>query len=129
MMDRPHIRLGCFAPLLLVALWPVCFGCVDQGGVVTPKKPKAATLGQIAFDSFQNRDRVRAEKLRALKGTKYDAKRIAAIEEAGREASEETWKPVAEALAKVLDRVPQDDQAAFDRVLEELAKAAENAGK
>ena len=118
---------------LFAAFLAVCFvvGCVAQPGA-KPAKPKPGaktTLGQIAFESFQKRDIVRAEKLRALKGTKYDGKRMEAIAKAGADASQETWEPVAKALANVLDKVPQDDQEAFDKVLEELAKAAENAGK
>lgn len=89
----------------------------------------ARSLEQIAFESFQQRDRLRAEKLRALKGLKYDVKRQDAIAEAGAEASEESWAPVREALAKRLDSIPQSDQAAFDKVLDELAAGAERAGK
>lgn len=106
-------------------------GCIAQPGGKTPTKPKqrAATIESIAFDAFQKRDVMRAEKLRALKGTKYDGKRMEAIAKAGADASQETWEPVAKVLANVLDKVPQDDQAAFDNVLEQLAKAAEKAGK
>lgn len=105
-------------------------GCIAQPGNNTKPKPGAKqTLEQIAFDAFQKRDTVRAAKLRALKGTKYDGKRQDAIAQAGKEASEETWEPVAKSLANVLDKIPQDDQAAFDNVLESLAKAAERAGK
>lgn len=128
-MDRPRINLGCFAPVLLLALG-LSFGCIDQG-TLTPNKPKPGakqTLEQVAFEAFQKRDIVRAEKLRALKGTKYDGKRQEAIAKAGADAAQETWEPVAKALAGVLDRVPQDDQAAFDNVLESLAKAADRAG-
>jgi hypothetical protein len=64
-----------------------------------------------------------------LKGTKYDGKRQEAISQAGAEASAESWKPVADALAKRLDKISQTDQAAFDAVLEELAVASERAGK
>ena len=107
-------------------------GCIAQPTGKTPAKPKPVakqTLESIAFDSFQNRDVVRAQKLRALRGTKYDGKRMEAIAKAGADASQETWEPVAKVLANVLDKVPQDDQAAFDNVLEQLAKAAEKAGK
>lgn len=126
-----RIRLGVDDRLLavIVAL-AMLGGCVVQSGdKPTKPKPAKATLEQIAYESFQQRDLVRAAKLRALKGTKYDGKRIEAIAKAGADASQETWEPVAKVLANVLDKVPQDDQAAFDNVLESLAKAAERAGQ
>lgn len=115
--------------LLFFVLALLVCGCLVQPGGNTKPKPGKQTLEQLAFESFQKRDLVRAEKLRALKGTKYDGQRIAAIAKAGADASQETWEPVAKALANVLDKVPQDDQAAFDNVLEQLAKGAEKAGK
>lgn len=125
-----RIRLGVDDRLLLLVATLLVCGCLAQPGKNTKPTPSGKqTLEQIAFESFQRRDLVRAEKLRALKGTKYDGKRQEAIAKAGAEASEETWEPVAKALANVLDKVPQDDQAAFDNVLESLAKAAERAGK
>ena len=125
-----RIRLGVDDRLLfsLLAMLGVA-GCLAQPGAAKPKKPVAATIEQVAFDSFQKRDVVRAAKLRAIKGTKYDGKRMEAIAKAGAEASEETWRPVAEMLAKKLDAIPQDDQAAFDAVVEQIATAAERAGK
>ena len=128
-MNRPQIRRGTDDRLLLFVCALLFIGCVAD--VAAPKKPppKQNTLEQIAFESFQKRDTLRAAKLRALKGTKYDGKRMQAIEQAGADASTETWKRVAEALAKRLDKLPQDDQAAFDSVIEELAKAAERAGR
>ena len=107
-------------------------GCIAQPGGSKPTKPKPGTkqtLDQIAFDSFQRRDLVRAEKLRAIKGTKFDGKRMEAIARAGADASSETWEPVAKALSAALDKIPQDDQAAFDAVLEQLARGAQRAGK
>jgi len=112
--------------VLLLAV--VLAGCLVQPGKTTPK-PGKQTLEQVAFEAFQKRDIVRADKLRALKGTRFDGKRMDAIAKAGADASQETWEPVAKALAGVLDKVPQDDQSAFDNVLESLAKAAERAGK
>lgn len=128
-MNQPQIKRGIDCRLLLLVCALLITGCVAD--VAEPKKPspRANTLEQIAFESFQKRDVLRAAKLRALKGTKYDGKRIQAIEQAGAEASTESWKRVADALAKRLDELPQDDQAAFDAVIEELAKAAERAGK
>lgn len=128
-----RIRLGVDDRLLaaFLALCCVVGGCVVQPSGKTPAKPKPgakATLESIAFESFQKRDTVRAEKLRALKGTRFDGKRMEAIAKAGADASQETWEPVAKSLSNVLDKVPQDDQAAFDKVLESLAKAAERAG-
>jgi hypothetical protein len=113
-------------------------GCVQparpdkgqSGGKPTPDRVvEVRSLEQIAFESFQSRDRLRADKLRKLKGLKYDVARQDAIAEAGAQASEESWGPVREALAKRLDSIPQTDQAAFDVVLEELAKGAERAGR
>lgn len=128
-----RLKRGVDDRLLAIFLAACCVvGCIAQPTGKTPAKPKQTakqTLESIAFDSFQNRDVVRAQKLRALRGTKYDGKRMEAIAKAGADASQETWEPVAKVLANVLDKVPQDDQAAFDNVLEQLAKAAEKAGK
>jgi len=116
--------------VLLLSLLTI--GCIAQTGT-NPSKPKpkpgGSSLSDITFESLQSRDRLRATKLRALKGTKYDGKRQEAISQAGAEASAESWKPVAAALAKRLDKISQTDQAAFDAVLEELAVASERAGK
>jgi len=128
-MNRPQIKRGTDDRLLLFVFALLFAGCVADVAASKKPPPKTNTLEQIAFESFQRRDVLRAAKLRALKGTKYDGKRMQAIEQAGAEASTETWKRVAEALAKRLDKLPQDDQAAFDSVIEELAKAAERAGK
>ena len=131
MMDRPRIKLGTDDRLLAFLLALLLIGgCVVQPGTSGDNpKPGKQTLEAIAFESFQKRDVVRAEKLRGLKGTKYDGKRMESIAKAGADASQETWEPVAKALAGVLDKLPQDDQAAFDNVLEQLAKGAERAGK
>lgn len=133
-MDRPHITsgVGCmFGSCGCLFLVVLIVGCIAPPSGTTPAKPKSgtkATLEQVAFEAFQKRDIVRAEKLRALKGTKYDGRRMEAIAKAGADASQETWEPVAKSLATVLDKVPQDDQEAFDKVLESLAKAADRAG-
>jgi len=127
-------KLGIDDRLLMAFVLACCIvgGCIAQPGGTKPAKPKPGTkqtLDQIAFESFQRRDVVRAEKLRALKGTRFDGKRQDAIAKAGADASQETWEPVAKALSAVLDKLPQDDQAAFDAVLEQLAKGAQRAGK
>lgn len=122
---------GRILTLAMTLAFVVCGCLAGQSGPKSakPKKPATATtIEQVAFDSFQQRDVVRAAKLRALKGTRFDGKRMDAIAKAGAEASEETWKPVAAMLAKKLDSLPQDDQASFDAVLEQLARAAERAG-
>lgn len=122
--------------ILLLCL--ILSGCVDPVAPTDPTKPtpdrrpapvNSQSLEDVAYQSFQQRDLVRAKKLRAIRGAKYDANRQKLIEQAGADASRETWKPVADALAAKLDRIPQDDQAAFDAVLEELAKGSERAGK
>lgn len=131
-MNRPFIKRGLDErAAALIAVLMLCVGCVAQTSMnpVKPKKPGAGTLGDVFYESLQERDRIRAVKLRALKGTRYDSKRQTAIEQAGAEASAESWKPVAAALSKRLDKVDQNDQAAFDAVLEELAVASERAGK
>lgn len=118
----------------LAAILMVC-GCMQPvGGGKSPAPNKrdqqsSGKLEQLAFESFQARDRVRAEKLRALKGLKYDVKRQEAIEAAGAEASRETWEPVAAELARRLDAVSSKDVPAFDAVIEELARGAERAGR
>lgn len=128
-----RIRLGVDDRLLVAFLAVGCVvGCMVQPNNKTPVKPKPgtkATLESIAYESFQKRDIVRAEKLRALKGTRFDGQRMEAIAKAGADASQETWEPTAKALAKRLDGISQTDQVAFDLVLEELAVAAERAGK
>ena len=126
---------GCL-PLAMAAALLVA-GCIEPAGRSRPdaKKPSqdrvsdASSLEQLAFESFQQRDRLRAQKLRALKGTKYDVKRQDAIAEAGAAASEESWAPVREALSRKLAGIPQSDQAAFDAVIEDLARGADRAGK
>jgi hypothetical protein len=120
--------------LYLVVMLGLASGCMQPvSGQKQPstdkRKPAAAGLEQLAFDSFQARDRVRAEKLRKLKGIKYDVNRQEAIEAAGAEASRETWGPVAAELSRRLDSASSSDTAEFDRVLEELARGAERAGK
>lgn len=121
--------------LMLVASLLIC-GCMQPvgGSGKSPSPSKrdqqaSGKLEQLAFESFQARDRVRAEKLRALKGIKYDIKRQEAIEAAGAEASRETWEPVAAELARRLDAIPQRDTAAFDAVIDELSRGSERAGK
>lgn len=118
-------------PLLLCMALSGCVQPIDPAQPVNPddRKPVAGSLEQIAYQSFQDRDVVRAKKLRAIKGTRYDANRIKSIEIAGAEASRETWAPVAAALADRLDSIPQSDQAAFDAVLEEIAVGSERASK
>lgn len=81
------------------------------------------------YESLQKRDAVRAEKLRTLKGLKYDRNRQSAIEQAGAEAAAETWKPVAEELSRRLDGISQTDTASFDAVVEELARGSERASR
>ena len=85
-------------------------GCLVKSGAVKPPKPSGkATLETLAYDSFQNRDRIRAVKLRAVADDikagrlKYDGPVMAAVESAGAEASKESWKPVADQLAKLLN--------------------------
>jgi len=136
-MDRPHIKPGCLSMSVAALLLALCFGCVDQGTdrKTKPTKPKkqiaATSIEDLAYQSFQNRDKLRAEKLRALKGQghKYDAKRMALIEQAGADASRESWKPVTEAIAKKMNAASQTDEAAFDSVLEELARGSEKASQ
>lgn len=118
-------------PLLLCFVLSGCVQPIDPAQPVKPddrNKPVAGSLSDIVYRSLQERDVVRAKKLRAIKGTRYDANRIKSIEAAGAEASRETWAPVAAALAERLDSIPQSDQAAFDAVLEEIASGAEKAG-
>lgn len=109
-------------------------GCTQPSGGGGSKKPtpgpaKVSRLEQLAFESFQKRDELRAKNLRELRGTRFDAKRMEAIAEAGSRASIESWKPVAEELAKRLDSVSQTDAEAFDAVLSEIANAADRASK
>jgi hypothetical protein len=148
-MDRPRINLGVAhsewirgtLSLLVVAAWLV--GCVVQSdGVVSPAKPKPSpkrpadqTLAARAFDSFQKRDRLRAEKLRRVADDvrdgrlKYDGPVMEAIERAGADASRETWQPVADALSKLLGSGQTLDAAKCEQAIRELADGAEKAGQ
>lgn len=119
------------ASLILCLLLTV--GCTQPSGEgkkpIKPAPSKETRLEQLAFESFQKRDELRAKNLRELRNIRFDAKRMEAIAEAGSKASIESWKPVAEELAKRLDSVPQTDQESFNAVLDELAKAADRASK
>ena len=120
------MRIG-LSLFLILAL----FGCTQPKDTKKdkPKPNGTVSLEQMAFESFQNRDNpIRSRKLRAMKGTRFDGKRMEAIARAGAEAAEEAWRPVAAELAKRLDAIPQDDQETFDAVLEEIAKASDRAG-
>jgi len=117
---------------LIVFLSIGCTQPTGGGGTKKPVQPnpvKETRLEQLAFESFQKRDELRAKNLREMRGVKYDARRMEAIAEAGSRASVESWKPVAEELAKRLDAVPQTDVEAFNAVLDELARSAERASK
>lgn len=108
-------------------------GCTQPTGgggkKPTPPPAKETRLEQLAFESFQKRDELRAKNLREMRNVRFDAKRMEAIAEAGSKASIESWKPVAEELAKRLDAVSQTDTEAFNAVLDELANAADRASK
>lgn len=144
MMDRPRTNLGVLHTIfprvfisLLVASWFVV-GCVAQSGPggkkSSPKKPAGTTLSAIAFDSFQKRDRLRAEKLRRLADDvkagrlKYDGPVMDAISKAGAEASEETWKPVADKLQALLGDGAKLDAGKCEKAIRDLADGAEKAG-
>lgn len=146
-MDRPRIKLGVLhtiVPRVVISLFVVSWfvlGCVVQPGTTPPAKPKPSakrpsgnSLSSIAFDSFQKRDRLRAEKLRRIADEvnagrlKYDGPVMEAIAKAGSEASEETWKPVADALAKLLGDGETLDAAKCEKAIRELADGAEKAG-
>jgi len=129
--DDIRVVIAKALPLLLCLVLSGCVQPIDPAQPVKPderNKPVAGSLSDIVYRSLQERDVVRAKKLRAIKGTRYDSNRIKSIENAGAEASRETWAPVAAALAERLDSIPQSDQAAFDAVLEELASGADKAG-
>lgn len=141
-MNRPQIKLGLlhtiapqFVISLLVTSWFVA-GCVAQPGAKkqSAKKP-AATLSAIAFDSFQARDKLRAVKLRAIADDvktgrlKYDGPVMDAIKLAGVEASEESWKPVAEALQKLLGDGERLDAVKCEKAIRDLADGSEGASK
>ena len=125
---REVIKLA--LPLLLCVVLSGCVQPIDPAQPIKPdeRKPVAGSLSDIVYRSLQERDVVRANKLREIKGQPWDSARIKRIEQAGAEASRETWAPVAAALAERLDRIPQTDQAAFDAVLEEIAAGSERAG-
>ncbi len=146
-MNRPRIKLDALhtifprvAVSLLVVSWFVA-GCVAQPGTNGPAKPKPSTkkpagttLSSLAFDSFQKRDRLRAEKLRRIADDvnagrlKYDGPVIESIAKAGAEASEESWKPVADALAKLLGDGEKLDAAKCEKAIRDVADGAERAG-
>ncbi len=124
---------------LLVASWFV-IGCVAQPGTnknakkPAAKKPAVSTLASLAFESFQKRDRLRAEKLRRIADDvnsgrlKYDGPVMEAIEKAGADASRETYQPVANALAKLLGDGEKLDAMNCEQALRQLADGAERAG-
>lgn len=132
-------------PLVAVSLLAVSWfviGCVAQPGTNGPAKPKPSTkrpagttLSAIAFEAFQARDRLRAEKLRTIADDvrtgrlKYDGPVMEAIEAAGADASRETWKPVADALAKLLGDGEKLDAAKCEKAVRDLVDGAERAGK
>ena len=146
-MNRPGIKLGIMHTIFprvlvsfLVASWFV-IGCVAQPDTTNPAKPKPSTkkpagttLSAIAFDSFQARDRLRAEILRTIADDvrdgrlKFDGPVMEAIEKAGADASRETWKPVADALARLLGDGEKLDAAKCEKAIRDLADGAERAG-
>lgn len=148
-MDRPQIKLGLMhtiVPRVAVSLFVVSWfvlGCVVQPGTNQPTKPKQSTsakkpagttLSAIAFNAFQARDRLRAEKLRTIADDvrtgrlKYDGPVMDAISKAGSEASEESWKPVAAALQKLLGDGETLDAGKCEKAIRDLADGAEKAG-
>jgi hypothetical protein len=139
MMDRPRIKPGVDSRVLAVLLAAAMFaGCLAQPLAKRPHNPdtNAVTLSDFAYQSFRKRDRLRAVKLRAIAEDvkagrlKYDGPVMEAIEQAGAEASRESWQPVADQLAKLLnDRGKKLDAAKCEQALRELADGAERAGK
>lgn len=127
--------------LAYLVLIGVLFGCMASSPATKPAKPKPSpkrpagtTLSAIAFESFQARDRLRAEKLRTIADDvrtgrlKYDGPVMEEISKAGAEASEETWKPVAQALQTLLGDGEKLDAVKCEKAILDLAVAAEKAG-
>jgi len=121
--------------ITVVLLSLVLVGCVDQSSVKPSPKPSGKTLADVAYQSFQNRDKVRADKLRTIADKikagelKYDGPVMEAIEKAGAEASSETWKPVADQLARLLNGGSKLDAVKCERAIRDLADGAERASK
>ncbi len=135
-----------WTPLLLLALTLLLSGCVnpvdqtaDPVNPTPDRKPQpvSGSLEQAAYESFQARDRVRAEKLNQLADdiaagrVKYGNAIMKAIQDAGISASAETWKPVQDRLGNELDGASLEaplDLAKAEKTVRDLAKAADRAG-
>lgn len=88
----------------------LAIGCAPPSKPSNKKPtPAANTLEQIAYESFQRRDILRAEKLFQLADDieagkiKYDGPVMDAWAKIGAQASEESWKPAAAKAASQLD--------------------------
>lgn len=128
---------GCLP--IAISLAVLLAGCVQpvdnsggkkpDGRTVHPPSGSLAALEDACFESFQERDRLRAKMLPEIKSLKYDVNRQKAIEKIGAEASRQTWEPVAKLLDEILRDVPQDDTEKWGQVVDAVARGAERAGK
>jgi hypothetical protein len=115
----------------------LCCGLVH--GCAVPKeadKPVSGqqTLEQLAYESFQMRDAVRADKLEKLAADiesekiKWDGPVMEAIEKAGAEAAEETWRPTAKAAGTLLNS-GKYDKTKVAAAVRDIARGARKASK
>jgi hypothetical protein len=134
-MNHPRIKLGVDDRFLAFVLALLLIGCVGQPGQKARDNKPSSSLEQIAYESFQKRDALRSEKLMAVADRiksgelKYDGPIQKAIEEAGAQASQETWKPVAEKLQQLLGGGEKLDAAKAEQAVRDIARGAARASK
>ena len=139
-MNEPRLKLGADDRLLAVVFaLLICAGCVAQtdSGKTTKPKPKPIgkqTLADLAYESFQQRDGVRAKKLREAADEidagklKYDGPCMDRMAEIGAQSSEQTWKPTAEKAQEIMSGEKWDAVKAA-KVFRDIADGSERAGK
>lgn len=109
-------------------------GCIQQ----PPKEIKrvdsvvvGSDVKAVFVEACAKREELRAQFLRAGVGQKFgsDMARQEFVKQAGAKASQQTWTPVAEAMAARLDDQPVGDDSEFHKVLSELADGADAAAQ
>lgn len=130
-----RISRGADDRLLMFVFALLICGCLVQPSKDgdTPK-PGKQTLEQIAFESFQKRDLVRADLIdEAIKDIeedrlKYDGPCMDRLAKIGAEASETTWKPAAVVAQSVMVGERWEKQKAI-KVFKSIRDASRRAGK
>lgn len=120
--------------LALVFTLLVCGCLVQPGKDGDAPKPGKQTLEQLAFESFQKRDLVRADLIdAAIKDIeedrlKYDGPCMERLAKIGAEASETTWKPTATAAQSVMAGDKWEKEKAI-KVFKAVRDGSRRAGK